>query len=171
MAFEIGDKVVHPNIGAGIITGTREQGLSTGFKDYYIIDIPAWDSTVYVPVRKADELGLRSVLSREKIAGLLDILAGRPQPLPGDHRERQEAIETAMATRQPPQVAEAVRDLAWHKSASRLNQKDEQLMARGRKMLASEIAVVLEIGVEEAYGAMDKALEAAVARGIAAKAA
>jgi len=164
MAFAVGDKVMYPSIGAGTITGTKEQELIAGFKHYYIIDIPAWESTVYVPVRKADELGLRSVLSREKIAGVLDILAGRPQTLPGDHRERQEQIEGRMATGRPLQVAEAVRDLAWHKAAARLNQKDEQLMARGRKLLASEIAVVLEIGVEEAYGAMDEALEASHAR-------
>jgi RNA polymerase-interacting CarD/CdnL/TRCF family regulator len=64
MVFAVGDKVVHPNIGAGTVTGTKEQELIAGFKHYYIIDIPAWESTVYVPVRKADELGLRSVLSR-----------------------------------------------------------------------------------------------------------
>jgi CarD family transcriptional regulator len=166
MTFVVGDKVVHPSIGAGTVTGTKEQELIAGFKHYYVIDIPAWESTVYVPVRKADELGLRSVLSREKIAGVLDILAGRPRPLPGDHRERQEAIEARMATGLPLEVAEAVRDLAWHKSAARLNQKDEQLMAHGRKLLASEIAVVLEIGVEEAYGAMDRALELAIAQGV-----
>lgn len=170
MVFAIGDKVVHPNIGAGTITGTREQEIVAGFKHYYIIDIPAWESTVYVPVRKADELGLRAVLSRDKMTGVLDLLAGRPRPLPGDHRERQEQIEGRMAQGRPLEVAEAVRDLAWHKAAARLNQKDEQLMARGRKLLASEIAVVLDIEVDEAYEVMDEALEAAVARGLAARA-
>lgn len=165
MAFVVGDKVVHPNIGAGTITGTKDQELIAGFKHYYVIDIPAWESTVYVPVRKADELGLRSVVSREKIVGVLDVLSSQPQPLPGDHRERQETIEVRLSTGQPPQVAEAVRDLAWHKSRARLNQKDEQLMARGRKLLASEIAVVLGIGVDDAYASMDESLDMAIARG------
>jgi len=165
MAFAVGDKVVHPNIGAGIITATKDQELIAGFKRYYVIDIPAWESTIYVPVRKAEELGLRSVVSRDKITGVLNVLASLPQSLPGDHRERQETIENRMATGQPPQVAEAVRDLAWHKSDARLNQKDEQMMARGRKLLASEIAVVLGIGVHEAYAAMDESLEIAITRG------
>ena len=169
MAFAIGDKVVHPKIGAGTVTGTGDRELIGGFKSYYVIEIPAWDSTVYVPAQTADELGLRPVSTPEVIANVLDMLADRPHRLPGDAKERQEQVEVKLGTGRPLLVAEVLRDLAWHKSAARLNQRDEMLMARGRKLLASEIAVVLEIGVEEAYGVMDGAVQVALAQGVPAE--
>jgi RNA polymerase-interacting CarD/CdnL/TRCF family regulator len=59
MQYAIGDTVVHPHIGAGTIIDTRHQELMDGFEHYYVIEIPTRDSTVFIPMRKMDEVGVR----------------------------------------------------------------------------------------------------------------
>jgi CarD family transcriptional regulator len=149
MAFSVGDKVVHPGIGAGRITGTKHQELVAGFEHYYVIDIPSRSSTIYVPIRTAAELGMRPAMSQGKIARVLHTLTSKPHPLPENYNERQEELEEKLRTDRPIMTAEVVRDLAWHERATPLNSKDKELLARGRSLLAGEIALVTEANVDD----------------------
>ena len=149
MTFSVGDKVVHPGIGAGRITGTKDQELVAGFEHYYVIDIPSRSSTIYVPMRTADELGMRPAMSRGKIARVLHTLTSKPQPLPQTYNERQQELEEKLRTDRPIMIAEVVRDLAWYEMATPLNSKDKELLARGRSLLAGEIALVTEANVDD----------------------
>lgn len=163
MAFSVGDKVVHPGIGAGIITGTEDQELVAGFGHYYVIDIPSRGSTVYVPMSSADALGMRPAMSRGKIAQVLHALAGKPGLLPKGHSERQEELEERLRTDQPLLIAEVVRDLSWHEMAAPLNTRDKELLARGRSLLVGEIALVTETSVRAVEELVGEKLAAGMA--------
>jgi CarD family transcriptional regulator len=162
MSFAVGDKVVHPGIGAGRITGTKHQELVTGFKHYYVIEIPSRNSTVYVPMRNAEELGMRLVMSRGKLARVLHTLASKPHPLPETYKERQEAIEEKLKTDRPIVIAEAVRDLTGYERVASLNSKDKELLSRGWNLLAGEIALVTEAQVDDVNALIGEKLAASM---------
>lgn len=166
MQFSVGDKVVHPGIGAGKVVGTKHQELGGGVKHYYVIDIPGRNSTIYVPVLKAEELGVRPAMSRRKVSRVFDTLASAAQPLPRDRGERQEQIEKRLKGDQSISVAEAVRDLAALERAAPLTSNDKELLARGRGFLAGEIALV----TEALEGDVNELISAALAAGRLARA-
>jgi CarD family transcriptional regulator len=156
--YSVGDKVMHPSHGPGRITGITHQELVKGFKHYFVIALSDKATTVQVPVRKMEELGIRPVMSRAEIALMLEHLKSTPQDLPRDHRERQALIEQMIQSRRPMQMAEAVRDLVWYGKQDHLTAGNQRLLTKGRGILASEMALALDVSVVEAEGAIHAAL-------------
>src|SRR3990172_4764448 len=101
MEFSIGDKVVYPRHGVGQIIGIKDLDLVEGFEQYYVIDIPDKNLTVHVPIRKMEELGVRPLMSRQKLLQVLDTLRSQPHPLSEDYRQRQDWVREQLETGGP----------------------------------------------------------------------
>jgi len=159
MEFSIGGKVMHPRFGAGTITGEAHRELVAGFEHYYVIQVADTGATAYVPVRMMEDLGVRQVMSRAKFAQVFTTLQSVPCVLSSDYKERQALVQEKLQTRQPIQMAEAIRDLTWHQKRKHLTQKDATLLNLGRDLLASEMALAAGAEVSNAQAALDVALE------------
>ena len=72
--FNIGDKVVYPMHGAGIIEGIEEKEILGEKKKYYIMRMPIGDMNVMIPVDSIDKIGVRQIISREEIYKLINFL-------------------------------------------------------------------------------------------------
>jgi CarD family transcriptional regulator len=158
MAFAVGDKIVHPGIGAGEIVGTKHQEFVEGFERYYVIEIPARESTVYIPVRKMDDVGVRPIISPAEADHVLETLSATAKELPQAYKERQAQIEEKLGSGCPVEIAEAVRDLAWRKHVAHLTKTDKKLLRRGRTLLAGELALVTDDSVDDVNEVIDGAL-------------
>jgi CarD family transcriptional regulator len=162
MDFAVGDKIMHPNFGAGKITAETNRELVQGFEHYFVIKVIRTDATAYVPKRKMEELGVRSVMSRDRMDQVLDTLRGEPNELPWDYKPRQAGIEEKLVTRRPVKIAEAIRDLSWHQKVKKLTKRDEDLLAKGKDLLATEMALLSECEFADSYQMIDAVLRAAM---------
>jgi len=162
MEFSIGDKVMYPSRGAGRIIGVEHQELVDGFEHYYVIRIHSKGLTLRVPMRKVRELGVRPVMPREKLARVWDILKSAPQHLAEDFKERQEQIRQKLQAGSPLAIAEVIRDLTWREQYAYLTKADSELLARGRQLLADEMALVMDKEIVEAEQMISAALAASV---------
>lgn len=162
MGYSIGDKIMHPKFGAGRITGEAHRELVKGFEHYYVINVVGTGATAYVPMRKMDELGVRRVMSRDKIAQVFNTLRSNPRKLSTDYKQRQMRVQEQLQTRRPIQVAEAVRDLTWHRKRKHLTQKDESLLSQGRELLASEMALATDSQISDAEQTIETVLTVAI---------
>jgi CarD family transcriptional regulator len=158
MEFSIGDKIMHPNFGAGRITDEAHRELVEGFEHYYVIEVLGSGATAYVPMRKMDELGVRPVMSPSKLAQVFNTLRDIPRELSTDYKQRQARVQEQLGTRQPILVAEAVRDLSWHGKSKRLTQKDGDLLNQGRELLASEMALATDAELADVHYTIEIAL-------------
>ncbi|MEA3334594.1 MAG: CarD family transcriptional regulator [Chloroflexota bacterium] len=150
MDFAIGDHVVHPRLGTGQITGVRSFDLIEGYERYYVIEMKEQRLSVRVPIANAVELGVRPVMSRSKLNRVLDILGSAPDELPENSKARQATVRKKLEMAKAIPLAEAVRDLAWHKEVDHLTKADNDLLNCGRNMLAEEMAIVTGSNTEEA---------------------
>lgn len=158
MEFSIGDKVVHPIHGSGLVTGVEHEELVEGFEHYYVVEIVDKGLTVFVPTRKASELGVRPATPRAELVHILQILRDKPQELPEDYRERQVPLQEKLTSGSLTQVAEVVRDLTWHERLDHLTAADSRLLDQGRDLLASEMALVTDGAVDDAHQVIDNTL-------------
>ena len=165
MQFSIGDKVVHPQYGPGKIVSAEHRELMEGLEHYYVIELLIDDSTLFIPMRKMDELGVRPVMSHAKLTRVLSSLRATPKRLSKDFKVRQARIREKLATARPIKVAEAIRDLIGRRRRSHLTKVDERLLKRGRELLATEMALVNGIDVVNAHQTIDAALNGGEARG------
>ena len=72
--FNVGDKVVYPMHGAGVIESIEEKAILDEKQSYYIIKMPG-EVKVMVPTAKAEEIGVRNIIdkaSAEKFIKVLD---------------------------------------------------------------------------------------------------
>ena len=76
MGFKIGDKVIYPNHGLGIVQRIEEKTILGTTCGFYHLRIVANETTVLVPVSNVDGVGLRRAISDadvERLFGLLEI--------------------------------------------------------------------------------------------------
>jgi CarD family transcriptional regulator len=132
--------------------------LVEGFEHYYVIELLIDESTLFIPMCKMDELGVRPVLSQAKLARVLNILREGPRRLSKDFKVRQARIREKLATARPTKVAEAVRDLTNRRKRSYLTKVDERLLKQSREILAAEMAVVNGVDMIRAHQTIDAAL-------------
>ena len=66
MKYQIGDKVVHPFHGAGIITSIEEKECFGETHLYYLLNLAHSKLELNIPVDSADSIGLRPVMNPEE---------------------------------------------------------------------------------------------------------
>ena len=142
MMFEVGDAVVHPIRGAGVVTDIEELRRDGHNKAYYRIRLLSQVRTnLMIPVKDAAARGLRRAIRRSKLNRVWHVLRASPDKLPADYEKRHELLERRLCSGDLFQIAEAVRDLAWrqHKENG-LTVTGRRLYRRGIKLLAGEVA-------------------------------
>ena len=165
MAFQVGETVVHPNYGAGVITEIKERRSLGAGKQYYSIELlgdPG--TTVMVPLVNEKKVGLRQPISQARLSHLWRILRAEPQALPDEHKERYAVIEDKLQDGDVFQIAEVVRDLSWRREEKRhLTAVGKRLYETGLGFLASELAGVQGSDVHTAESQIAERLEASIA--------
>ncbi len=148
--FKIGDKVVHPYHGAGMVIDIEEKEFLEQCRRYYIIDLLACDGVVMVPTDNVQRIGLRRVSGTRAISRAMNTLASTPDTLSSDHRERQAHAQEKLNTGDLIKVTEVVRNLAWRNHQGRLTMADSKLYQRAQAFLAGELALAKGIEIQEA---------------------
>jgi len=166
--FDIGDKVVHPTHGAGLVKGIKEQDLLEQFHRYYVIDLAVDDRTLMIPVSNAEEIGLRSISQKPVLSQVWHTLDATAETLSDDYKKRQKRIQEKLKTGNAIKVAEVIRDLSALKREDHLTSFDTKLLERAQQFLASEVALVEGVQVGKAeqmiYDTLDNGMESPVAR-------
>jgi CarD family transcriptional regulator len=160
--YSVGDKVVHPGYGPGIIKDIERRQVIGEAKRYYVIDMQSGGGTLMTPVAKADEVGLRPAISHESMKRLLHSLTEPPRSLSADFKERQTEVEERLKVGDVFTTAQVLLDLAWHGQDHNLTKRDTQLMQRAEELVAGEVALVKEIEVKAAHEQIQAILAEAV---------
>jgi CarD family transcriptional regulator len=142
--FQVGDVVIHPGYGAGLVAKIEHLASLGSNKLYYLIELSDESKTsVWVPVRDAEAKGVRHPTPKSQLGRIWRILRAVPETLSTDHKERYELLQEKLDGGDIFRIAEAVRDLYWkdHR-VRRLTMAGRDLYDRGLMLLTSEVAVV-----------------------------
>ena len=75
MTFQVGDKVIYPNHGLGIVERIEEKTILGTTCGFFHLRIVANDTTVLVPVANVDGVGLRKAITDEEVNRIFDLLS------------------------------------------------------------------------------------------------
>jgi len=140
--FRVGDAVVHPVRGAGVVISIEERQQGDVSNTYYRIEMLRQPVIrLMLPVSVAEAVGLRHAVPPARLKEVWDVLLGEPQRLPGDKDVRYQSLKDKLRSGSIFQVAEAVRDMAWRQRGERgLTTVGKRLYEEGLELLAAEIA-------------------------------
>ncbi|MBR7077703.1 MAG: CarD family transcriptional regulator [Clostridia bacterium] len=159
MNYNIGDYVVYPLHGAGIINGIVEKENDGELVSYYCLVFPYGNLQLMIPVDKAGEVGLRPIVSPEEIDRLLIYLrTSDVMPKEANWNKRQRENLERMKSGDIYSVADVYKFLAKREADKSLSSGEKKMLISARKVLFSEIQLV--------KGTSPEAIEAAVANAI-----
>ena len=159
MSFKVGDKVVYPNHGVGVIEEVRNRAIGDVQSDFYCLRILSTDSTVMVPVNNTTAVGLRKVLTRREITRVMKVLKDGEVTTYDDWKGRFQANSDKMRTGDIKAVAEVMKSLTILNEIKPLSYRERKMLDRSRFLLISELA---EAGGKES-DAVESQIDAAVA--------
>ena len=86
--FEVGDKVVHPHHGAGVVTRRETRVVLGEEREYLTIHIPLTDLVLNVPADGAEAVGVRRVIGESVLDDLARTLTAGDIELEGNWNRR-----------------------------------------------------------------------------------
>ena len=156
--FEIGDKVVYPMHGAGIIQTIEKRTILGSTREYYVMKIPFGDMKVMIPVDNTEEIGVRTIVTEEKIKEVLRALRLEITSMPDNWNKRYRENMTKLKSGDIMQVTEVVRNLMLSEREKGLSTGERKMLLNAKQILISEIVLVREIDIKEAESQVEEAV-------------
>lgn len=160
--FKIGDKVVYPNHGLGIIEQIEKRSMGDRMEEFLTLRIVANDSTVMVPRSNTTNVGLRRVVTKKEVEEVFDVLKDTKITLYDDWKGRFQENSDKMRTGSITEVARVFKSLSHLAIQKNLSYRERRMLDKAKYLIVSEIAEVERLTVEQVESKIDRA----VARGI-----
>lgn len=158
MEFKVGDKVVYPNHGVGVIEQVANRSIGDVKSRFYCLRIISTDSTVMVPVDNTTAVGLRKVLSRRQMTQVMKVLKEQEVTTYDDWKGRFQANSEKMRSGDIRAVAEVLKSLTALNEVKPLSYRERRMLDRARFLLISELAEAAGKESDEMESKIDTAL-------------
>lgn len=154
----MGDKVVYPHHGAGVVAKKEMKKVLGESREYLTIKILHNDMTVMVPCENSGVAGLRRVIDEETVNRVIATLQGEVSEMPGNWNRRFKHNREKIRTGDIFELAEVVRNLGSLEAEKGLSSGEKQMFIRAKRILASEFMYALEMDEESAEAHLDELL-------------
>ena len=142
--FQVGDKVVYPMHGAGIIEAIEEREVLGETRQYYIMHMPVGNMKVLVPLSSVQSLGLREVIPRSQIKQVLEVLKDKEVVSALAWNRRYRANLEKIRSGNILDVAEVVRNLSRRDKEKGLSTGEKKMYENACQILVSELVLAEE---------------------------
>jgi CarD family transcriptional regulator len=158
LEFKVGDKVVYPNHGVGVIEQVARRSVGEVESSFYCLRILATDSTVMVPVNNTTAVGLRKILGRRQVSQVMKAFRNEEVATYDDWKGRFQANSEKMRSGDIEAVAEVLKSLTALNEIKPLSYRERRMLDRARFLLVSELAEASGKATAEIESQIDVAL-------------
>ena len=156
MSFQIGDKVIYPNHGLGVVEKVEEKtilGTTTGFFHLRIISN---ETTVLVPVANVDNVGLRRAITDEEVERLFHLLGDGKIDNHQNWKGRFKDNSDKMRTGSIYDMADVLKSLTFLAKSKSLSFREKRMLDRAKSLIVSEISEVMRLTAAEHRGSRQR---------------
>ena len=157
-AFHIGDKVVYPNHGVGIIEQISSRTIGATVEKFYLLKIKSSSLKVMVPFSNVNTVGRRRVVRNGEIQKILDFLNDGECNNNADWKYRFKENSERMRTGSLLDVAAVLKSLLVLNQTKPLSFREKKMLERARYLLISELSLAKNQDEEQVEQLLNKAL-------------
>jgi CarD family transcriptional regulator len=139
--FNIGDKIVYPMHGAGVIEAIEEKEILGEKRCYYVLRMPIGEMKVMVPISNVETIGIRKVIDEEEIGRVFNILQQEDSPMSSNWNRRYRNNMEKIKSGNIYELAEVVRNLAARDKEKGLSTGEKKMLDNARQILLSELVL------------------------------
>jgi len=140
--FQVGEKVIYPNHGIGVVESIQTRPVPGGKISLYQLRILANDSRVWVPQQNADGVGLRHVITASDVRKIFIILGDGTIDQHPNWKGRFKENSDKMRTGSIFEVAIVLKGLTFLSKKKTLSFREKRMLDRAKFLIVSEIAEV-----------------------------
>ncbi|WP_147534944.1 CarD family transcriptional regulator [Bacillus marasmi] len=140
--FNIGDYIVYPMHGAGVIEAIEEKEVLGETRKYYVIKMPMNNMNVMIPIAQIENSRIRMVADLPMLDEALDVFHHGASDTTLTWKERFKTNMEKMKSGELSEGAEVVRDLLRINKAKTLNSSERQMLDSARRIFVSELGIV-----------------------------
>ena len=141
--FSIGDKVVHPMHGSGIIDGVVTEKIGMSSQDYYVFKMPVGGLVLKIPVASSHLVGLRNIVdvatATELIAAISHMDVDMTSNWNRRYRENMERLKSGNLY----EVARVIKGLSYRDNERGLSNGERKMLHTAKQILISEMVLVM----------------------------
>jgi CarD family transcriptional regulator, regulator of rRNA transcription len=166
VTFQVGDKVIYPNHGLGIVEGIETKTILGTTCGFYHLRMIGSETTVLVPVDNIEGVGLRRAISDMECDRLFQLLGDGKIDNHQNWKGRFKDNSDKMRTGSIYDVVDVLKNLTYLSRSKSLSFREKRMLDRAKFLVTSEISEVLR----QPSGEIDQRVEKALERCFAAKA-
>jgi CarD family transcriptional regulator len=159
VSFQVGDKVIYPNHGLGVVEKIEEKTILGTTCGFFHLRILSNDTTVLVPVANVDNVGLRRAITDEEVERLFNLLGDGKIDNHANWKGRFKDNSDKMRTGSIYDMADVLKSLTFLAKSKSLSFREKRMLDRAKALIISEVSEVMRVKVEEIEDRVEKALE------------
>lgn len=141
-SFKIGDKVIYPNQGLGVIEDIQEENyFGENFRIYHV-RLLANDTLVLVPSSNAKEIGIRKPISEDFIPEFFEFIRNGGVDVSMNWKGRYKEHVNLMKSGSIQDLALVLKSLYYLRQIKPLSFREKKMMEKAKNLICSEISEV-----------------------------
>ena len=153
--YKIGDKIVYPLYGAGVIEDLEDKEIDGQLQTYYVLSIPVGNLKLMISSSKAETHNVRTIHSKEDILEKLEVAAESVLSVPDNWNQRYKENMERIKTGDLILVASVYRNLLLRERERGLSTAEKKMMTTAKQIIISEIILSLCVEKTDAEQVLD----------------
>ena len=138
--YNVGDKVVYPMHGAGVIDSIEEKEILGEKQSYYILKMPG-EVKVMVPISTAEQHGIRNVIDKNEAERVINVLEQDETEMEKNWNKRYRDNMDKMKSGDIYEIADVVRNLSFKQKEKGLSTGEKKMLHNAKQILVSELVL------------------------------
>ena len=159
MTFDVGDKVIYPNHGLGVVERIETRTIQDTTCGFYSLRMADSDTVVLVPLDNVDGVGLRRAISANEVKKLFTLLGNGKIDNHQNWKGRFKDNSDKMRTGSVYDVVDVLKNLTFLTKSKNLSFREKRMLDRAKFLVVSEISEVLDTASDGIDRRVDRALE------------
>lgn len=147
--YEVGDKIVHPMHGAGVVESIISQKVDGKSKEYYVFKMPVGSMLVMIPISNSDGIGVRPVINSVQAEELIGTFGAIDADMTSNWNRRYRENMLRIKSGDISEVAKVVKGLMYRESQRGLSTGERKMLHSAKVILISEIVLAQSSSFEE----------------------
>ena len=152
MMFNVGDKIVYPMHGAGIIESIEEKEILGQKQNYYVMKMPVGDMKVMIPTHNVSGIGIREIINGCDVDKVFAALGNQDSNVNSNWNKRYRENMTKIKSGNIYEVADVVKSLMLREKEKGLSTGERKMLNSARQILISELVLAKGINPLEVEG-------------------
>ncbi len=163
LRFEVGDKVIYPNQGLGVVERIDTRTIMGTTCGFYSLRMASSDTTVLVPVDNVEDVGLRRAIGDHEVKKLFTLLGNGKIDNHQNWKGRFKDNSNKMRTGSLYDVVDVLKSLNHLSQSKNLSFREKRMLDRAKFLVVTEISEVVNEPCEAIERRVEKALERCLA--------